>query len=166
VPEYCQTSNHSVISMETQSVQVCTYTAKCWEAAQTFPKWNQHHTRCAHCCVYMDTHLWEWCVFTALSDFVLRWNSWYAQNETAKVYMKCTAISSSGITIFRHTSFHANTSTKWFYSCVFSNMWSALHGDKPIFTGKLKFIQNIRVFIALSFKMKEIVKRWKQIYTF
>lgn len=40
----------------------------------------------------------------------------------------------------------------------FSNMRSALHGNKPIFTGKLTFIQNTRYFIALSFKMKEIVE--------
>lgn len=65
---------------------------------------------------------------------------------------------------------HANTSTKWFYPCGFflfsPNMKSALHGNKPIFTGKFMFIQNTRDFVALSFKMKETVKRWKSIYSF
>lgn len=36
----------------------------------------------------------------------------------------------------------------------FSNVRLALHGNKPIFTGKLMFIQSTRYFIALSFEME------------
>lgn len=87
----------------------------------------------AHCCVHTDAHGNS--TFSHLCQgFVLRWHSWYAQNKTAKVCMKCTAISSSWITIplFRHTSLHVNTSAKWFYSCVF--FWDSFYMETCTFS--------------------------------
>lgn len=46
------------------------------------------------------------------------------------------------------------------------NVTSALPGNKPIFAVQFMFISNTRDFLALNFKMKGILKRWKQIYTF
>lgn len=91
----------------THRVCVCEHTLQNAENQHKPSPSETNTTHDVHTAVFTWTLIHGKSMFSLLfQDFVLRWNSWYAQNETAKVYMKCRAISSSWITItiFRHTS--------------------------------------------------------------